>query len=419
MIIFRCFLVIALMGWSFLACAAEVKTEKSADGWRLLVDGKPFFIKGMVYAPAAIGESPDDNTLRNWETVDDKHDDRNDYAYKTWVDVNRDNKRTPDEKDEGDFELMHQMGVNAIRIYNHMTADPQLQKLNGASSNMSNYPSDFTPAQEQKLLRDLYYKYHIMVAMGDFLGSYTINTGTNWDAGTDYTDPVQRKNMLRSVEEMARRYKDEPYLLMWVLGAENNLQEFTHTNARQQPEAYAKLVNEAALLIKKIDHHRHPVTICNGNEDLIEYYAKYAPAIDIFGSDKYTFGGFYELWSKVAAIYDRPVMLTEFGLAEPLVVNGMLDEGHQARAHKLAWEDIALHRAGRKAPGNAIGGFVFEWVDNWWEDGDKWHQNVNPNGRGWNHEYMGVTSMGDGTGGSLERQLNKVFWVYKELWKKD
>ena len=395
--------------------AADVKTQKSNDGWRLLVDGKPFFIKGMCYHPTAIGESSDDNTRRNWMTVDDHHDGRNDYAYKTWVDVSRTNKRDPGEKETGDFDLMRQMGVNVIRIYDHMSTDPELQRINASGSKEFNYPPNFSPKQEQQLLRNLYTKYGIMVAMGDLLGAYTASTAAAWEAGTDYNDPKQRAYMLKSVEEMVRRYKDEPYLLMWVLGNENNLQAFTHTNASVNPEAYAKFVNEAALLIKKLDGH-HPVAIANGAELMLDYYAKYSPAVDIFGLNMYHDDGFDTLWEEVSRIYDRPVMLTEYGQDHPLFKNGQLDENIQAKIHRSCWLDIYGHRAGQHPPGNAIGGFAFEWVDEWWPSGDKWHQNVDANKSGW--EYSGMTSMGDGSGGSLERQLRKVYWVYKDLWTK-
>lgn len=394
-----------------------VTTQKSSDGWQLLVDGTPFFIKGVGYSPTAIGESQDEGTSRNWMSVDDDHDGRNDYAYQTWVDSNRNNKKDPEEKEVGDFELMHQMGVNVIRVYHHPNMDPTLKKLNAAVAKTHNYSSNFTPATEQRLLRNLYSQYHIMVAMGDLLGAYTISTGASWDAGTDYTNPKQRAYMLKSVEEMVRRYKDEPYILMWILGNENNL-PMTHTNASQNPEAYAQFVNEAALLIKKLDGH-HPVAICNGADLLLEYYAQYAPAIDIFGLNKYSVGGFYELWSKVAHIYDRPVILTEFGQEKLFFDQGKLNESVQAKIHRLSWEDIARHRAGQDVPGNALGGFVYEWVDEWWKDGDPWRQNLNPDKNGWDHEYSGLTSMGDGSGGSLKRQLREVYWTYKELWETD
>ncbi len=399
------------------ASAALVTTQKSADGWRLLVDGKPFFIKGMCYWPTAIGESADDNTRRNWMIVDDDHNGRNDYAYQTWVDVQRNNKHDPSEKNVGDFELMREMGVNVIRIYNHMTSDPELQKIDAPGSKSSNYPPDFSPKKEQQLLRKLYSKYKIRVAMGDLLGSYTVGTGATWNAGTDYNDPQQRAYMLQSVKEMVLRYKDEPYLLMWILGNENNLQQYTHTNAKVFPEAYAKFVNEAALLIKKYDS-RHPVAICNGADLLLDYYAKYTPAIDIFGLNMYQYQSFYELWKKVALIYDRPVMLTEYGQQSPAFKHGQFNEDLQAKIHHSCWLDIYNHRAGQEPPGNAIGGFVFEWVDEWWFNGDKWHQNLGPDLQG-SWEYNGIVSLGDGSGGSLERQLRKVYWTYKELWNKE
>ena len=398
--------------------ASEVKTEKSADGWRLLVDGKPFFIKGMCYTPSAIGESADDGSVRNWMSVDNDRDGRNDFAYQSWVDSNRNNTMDPDEKAIGDFELMRQMGVNVIRVYHHLSLDPELQRLNTFTAKMHNYSEDFTVDKERVLLRDLYSRYHISVAMGDLLGAYTVSTGAGWAEGTDYSNPQQRANMLKSVEEMVRRYKDEPYILMWILGNENNLQGNTHTNASQNPEVYARFVNEAAVLIKKIDGH-HPVAISNGADFLLEDFAKYAPDVDIFGLNKYSVGGFGELWNRVSAVYDRPVMLTEFGQQKLFFSDGQFSESVQERIHQLSWKDIALHAAGKQSPGNAIGGFVYEWVDEWWKDGEPAKQNLNSDRNAWDHEYSGVVSMGDGSGGSLERQIRSVYGMYKEIWKVD
>lgn len=395
------------------ASAAVVTTKKSEKGWELLVDGKPYIIKGMCYFPDTIGESSHDNTRRNWEMVDDDQDGRNDFAYQAWVDANRNNVRDPDEKEVGDFELMRRMGVNTIRVYHHVSGAPALQALNAGSSNILNYP----PEAEKKVLRELYVDYGIRTAMGDFLGAYTVATGATWDAGTDYTDPVQRANMLRSVEEMVREHKDETYLLMWILGNENNL-PYPRTNAAQHPEAYARFVNEAARLIKTLDRGRHPVALCNGGDALVEYYAKYAPEVDIFGLNLYVNFGLNELWKKLARDWDRPVMLTEYGTGYPMVINGKLNEDFQALVHRRNWEDISLHSAGRRPPGNAIGGFAFAWADNWWEDGQKQYQNINPDGSGWNHEYNGLASWGDGSSGSLTRQLRKAYFVYQELWNK-
>ncbi len=408
------FIILFLTGCCLPASAAIVKTHKTSQGWELLVDGKPFFIQGMCYFPDTIGESPHNNTRRNWEMVDDDHDGRNDFAYQTWVDANFNNIRDADEKDIGDFQLMRDMGVNTIRVYHHVSDDPALMALNTSSSKTSNYPA----VAEKKILRELYSKFGIMVAMGDFLGAYTVGTGALWNVGTDYTNPVQRANMLKSVEDMVSEHKDEPYVLMWILGNENNL-PFPHTQASRQPEAYARFVNEAAALIKKIDKHHHPVAISNGGSELIKSYAQYAPQVDIFGLNLYAYNGFNEMWNKTARDWDRPVMLTEFGTGHPLVIDGQLYEDSQAKVHKRSWEDISNHRKGQKTPGNAIGGFVFAWVDNWWEDGNSWHQNINPDKSEWNHEYNGMASVGNGSSGSLMRQLRKVYKMYQQEWTKD
>src|ERR1044071_7208001 len=220
--------------------AADVRVAESSDGWRLIVDGKPFFVKGICYYPTKVGESADDGTWRDWMTVDDDHDGRIDAPYQSWVDKNRNDRQDPGEKVVGDFQLMKEMGCNAIRVYHHASSSPQVQKINETGTGTALH---YNHAPNKELLRDLYKTYGIRVAMGDFLGTYTIGSGAPWDGGTDYSDPVQRKNMLASVEDMVREFKDEDFLLMWVLGNETNYREATHTNAATHPKDFAEFVN--------------------------------------------------------------------------------------------------------------------------------------------------------------------------------
>ena len=97
---------------------SEVKVVKSADGWRLMVDGKPFFVKGMCLGLTKVGESASENTARDWMEVDDDHNGRNDFAYQAWVDTNRNNRKDPGEKEVGDFQLWKDLrsGMGEVMI---------------------------------------------------------------------------------------------------------------------------------------------------------------------------------------------------------------------------------------------------------------------------------------------------------------
>lgn len=408
-------LFVLLAAFAVFACAhkpapqearpAHVTVERSEDGWRLLVDGKPFFVKGMAYNHIAVGESSYDNTARDWMIVDDDQDGRSDYAYQSWVDANRNNKRDPGEKEAGDFKLLKDMGCNVIRIYHHSSGDPEIQALTPGNLLLNHPPN-------KALLRELFHKYGIRVMMGDMIGSYTVATGASPDKGTDYRDPLQRQNILKSVENMVNDFKDEPFILLWALGNENNYSKYTNTNADKFPEEYAKLVNEAAELIHKLDPN-HPVAIVNGGAALLDVYAKFTPAIDIFGLNDYRQFDFGSLWQDVAKTYDKPVMLTEFGTGYPPVENGKLREDKQAAVHKNCWLDIERHAAGKSAPGNSIGGFVFVWSDDWWQDGNPNVHDLMPDG--WHHEYNGMAGQGDGKDPKL-RELRQVYDTYKDLW---
>jgi len=217
---------------------------------------------------------------------------------------------------------------------------------------------------------------------------------------------------------MVREFKDEPFVLLWILGNENNYQSLTHTNASDFPEVYADFVNEAARLIHKLDPH-HPVCLSNGETAGLAAIARRAPAVDIVGLNVYREGGFGELWKEVAQSWSKPVLLTEYGQAHPSFRNGDFDEEAQARAHRVSWLDIQGHAAGGSAPGNALGGFAFEWTDEWWFYGSASTHDLNPANDGWNIEYMGLTSQGDGTASPFLRQLRRVYYTYQSLWRQN
>jgi hypothetical protein len=58
--------------------------------------------------------------------------------------------------------------------------------------------------------------------------------------------------------------------------------------------------------------------------------------------------------------------------------------------HPIAWEQIYKNRAGGEGAGNSLGGFIFEWLDNWWQNGD-------PGIHNGDLEFMGIAGQGDGS----------------------
>ena len=380
-----------------LRAASEVTLRKDVNGhWSLIVDGKPYIVRGVDYRLTKVGQSPDHQTLRDWAWYDFNANGRNDGPYEAWVDANRNNHQDPDEPAVGDFHLMQRMGVNTIRWY---VNDFKRQVPNKA------------------LLRDLYHTYGIRVAVGNKFGAYTIDSGASWGEGTDYHDPTQRARLLESVQRMVETHKDEPYLLLWLLGNENNYR-FTNTNAAQYPVEYARLVEEAVQLIHGLDGH-HPVALVSGETEPLSILAQHAPSLDIFGVNAYRGpSGFGDLWEMVRRRLDKPVLVTEYGgSAAP-----GLDEEAQAAYHRGCWLDIIANCAGRGA-GNALGGFAFEWLDEWWKAGEpEAHAvpgSVGRQGLGeprWSQEYCGLAGQGDGTGSPFLRQLRKVYWMYQDLW---
>lgn len=366
--------------------------------WQLLVDNKPYVIKGVTYAPTKVGESPDEGTLTNWMYDDFNRNGKIDGPYDAFVDKNYNNVQDADEPAVGDFELMQEMGVNTIRLYH------QPFEVN------------------KELLRDMYQRYGIMVIMGDFLGKYTLGSGATWDPGTDYNNATHKKNMMESVTKMVMEFKDEPYILFWLLGNENVYGYAC--NADREPEAFYKFANEVAAQIKLLDPE-HPVAVCNGDVLFLDKFARNAPDIDIFGANAYRGDyGFGFLWRQVKDEADRAAFITEFGC--PAYAQGKSREETefmQAEYHRGSWEDVESNMAFADGAGNALGAVAFEWLDEWWKAYEplihdtkcSW---IGPFPYGCMYEeWLGLNAQGDGKLSPFLRQLRKSYFMYKKIWR--
>jgi len=408
----------------------------SNNHWQLTVDGKPYYIRGIAYMPNQVGLSPDNGTLnvhKDWMYSDLNKNGKIDGPYDSWVDRNRNNKQDKDDPPVGDFKLMKDMGVNTLRLYDHIGFNKQL-------------------------LKEGYENFGFMYLIGDPIGMYAIGSGADWYKGTDYTDPTQIKNMLERVRQMVEEYKDEPYILMWVLGNENNYAEpgipgeFSGSGCRAklQPEAYYKFVNEAAKLVKSLDPQHRPVAVGNGDTLFLDICAKNAPDIDIFGANSYRGQeGFGSLWRDVSVVYNKPVLITEYGCSA-YHPDWSIEKCEQGQLKYLRgnWIDIESNFAGY-GDGNALGGILFEWVDEWWKANSdlplkirnqnkewykkrsKLYKNLKPGKHdivpqfgapfldGWSYEeWLGITTQGNGKHSPFERQLRPAYFEYIKMWEK-
>ncbi len=367
--------------------------------WQLLVAGKPYLIQGITYHPTQVGQSPDKGTLVSWMTSDVNGNGKADGPYDSWVDKNRNDKQDADEPVVGDFQLMKEMGVNTIREYHQP------------------FPPD------KNVLRKMYKEYGIRVIMGDYLGKYALGSGASWYPGTDYENPEHRRNMLESVKKMVMEFKDEPYILMWLLGNENNYG--VANNADTKPVAYFQFVNEVARWIKSVDRD-HPVALCNGDTLFLDLFSQHALWVDVFSANSYRGDyGFGSFWEQVLDATGKPAFITEYGC--PAYVRHMgREESEEAQEayHKGNWLDIEENTAGYpEGVGNSLGGMVFEWTDEWWKNyepflHDRKSDAIGPFPGGYYfEEWFGITSQGKGQHSPFLRQLRKSYFTYQKLWQ--
>ncbi len=378
------------------AGACTVTLDKQGGRYRLLVDGKPYLIKGACYSPIPIGK---------------------DYEYNFWGDAGKPWLT--------DGALMKRAGINTVRFY-------RVGK---------------NPAETRQVLDDLYYKFGIRALVGNYLGFW------NWPP-PNYTDDAFKQKMRQEALEMVQLYKDSPGVLMWVLGNENNysfdrnVQRWSNdaidampdkeTQRRERAKIYYQFVNDIAKEIKKADL-KHPVVLGSGETSSLDLAKEYCPAFDVIGMIAYRGPGFGNLFRQVKQKFDLPVVMIEWGADSYNAYSRASDEDDQAQFLKLQWQEIERNADPKKGVGNSIGGTLFEWTDEWWKGNEKlphtWtvqdtaaHWNNAsyyydadvPGGMNMNEEWWGIVALDPGKkmNGNNARVPKKAYQVLQSLWTK-
>jgi len=393
-----CILLLALAAYYiiFYMPGLEKVYIKTLEGKRfqLMVNNKPYIIKGMVYSPVPIGEN---------------------HTYDFWSDPLRPHLY--------DARLMKAIGVNTIRLYQ---------------------PGK-DPLKTREIIGELYGKFGIRTVLGHWLGF--------WD-DPNYADPDFRKMVKKDVLDMVNSYKDEKGILCWVLGNENNvsfsygpqalnlwttprIEAIADPYLKRQARAriYYSFVNEVAQEIHKIDPN-HPVVLANAELTDIDAASQVTPDVDILGCSIYRGKAFGSFFREVSRKFKRPVIITEFGCDRYNAFLNEEDEGIQAEFIKAEWDEIEKNTFEGKGVGNSLGGFLFEWTDEWWKynEDDRYAWDIHNTDASWsngayyfdikaprnlniNEEWWGICALEKRKTGLDERKPTKAYFMLKELWR--
>eukprot|EP00927_Polykrikos_kofoidii_P065361 TRINITY_DN61119_c0_g1_i1.p1 TRINITY_DN61119_c0_g1~~TRINITY_DN61119_c0_g1_i1.p1 ORF type:complete len:951 (+),score=133.83 TRINITY_DN61119_c0_g1_i1:74-2926(+) len=234
-----------------------------------------------------------------------------------------------------------------------------------------------------------------------------------WAQGISVVNPVLTRGDAadRSVVEIVKTVRDHPAIMMWAIGNEWN---FNGLNAKLEHAETVEKINALATLIKENDVN-HPVcTIYGGlpSEDTIEAM----PDIDVWGINVFsgdTFGNLFKLW-KARSGMKKPMFVGEYGADAYNSLIGREDQKAQAEAVAALTSEISSQSAGSKGNvgGVCIGGFVFEFADEWWRDG---------RGKPGRHDTLGFTaSVGSGhkSGPHPDGTFNQEWWGLVDVARK-
>lgn len=350
--------------------SSNISIVNEDNGFKLVVDGKDFIVNGINWDYVPIGNGILDKGI--WDKSDD--------LIKAALD--------------SEMLLFKNMGVNAIRTY----------------------------GLEPKWITYIYENYGIYTMLNTQFGAYGLTINGAWVPQTDYTDEATREVLMKEVTDMAKKYKNTPGLLIYMIGNENNY-HLSWTGAeteaipidgvdpgiRLAAEGLYKAFNDAALEIKAIDNSV-PIAICNGDLLYLDIVKQYCKDIDIYGTNMYRGISFRDAFQRVKDELNKPILFAEFGSDAFNAIDNEEDQMMQAYYNVGNWKDIYENVAGLGKAGNSIGGFTFQSSDGWW----KWNQtkdfdvhntvatwpnggydkDLAPGGNNMNEEWFGICAKG-------------------------
>lgn len=388
----RAILLTGLLVTVVSAANAQNRVEVRDDGagWRLLVDGEPYMVNGMNWDYYPVGTN---------------------YSYGLWDQSPEFIRRALDVE----MRLLQNMGVNSIRVY-------------------TGIPKEW--------IEYIYDTYGITTMLNHSFGRYGLTLDGSWVANTEYDDPRVVELLLKEVSDLARDYKGTRGLLLYLLGNENNYGLFwsgaetedipmEDRQSTIRARHMYKLFNRGALAIKAIDPDR-PVAMANGDLLFLDIIAQEVPDMDIFGSNVYRGMTFTDLYARVRAEYDKPVLLTEFGADAFNARTNQEDQLCQAVYNTSNWKEIYAQTAGLGRAQNSIGGYTFQFSDGWWKYGQTVELDVHNNNASWsnggylcdfapgennmNEEWFGIMAKGPtDQAGHYELYPRAAYYALKEV----
>ncbi|MDH3266978.1 MAG: hypothetical protein OEM25_08440, partial [Gammaproteobacteria bacterium] len=170
-----------------------------------------------------------------------------------------------------------------------------------------------------------------------------------------------------------------------------------------------------------------PFTIVNGDIQYIDLIVELMPDLDLLGTNVYRGKSFTGLWADVDQKLDLPVLFFEFGSDAFNAREYAEDQVSQAVILRDQWKEMYNKAAGNGEEGNSIGGFVFEWRDEWWKylqvenlDNQAYLFDWAPGENNMNEEWFGITALGlPNADGVYTARPRAAYDVLSEIWHMD
>ena len=386
-------IVVLVLASCVVQATEDVSTVKDENGWKLQVAGEDYFIKGVVWQYTPRGGDADYSL---WEKPEE--------FIRAVLDY--------------EFSLLEKAGVNSIRSFSMLPP---------------------------RWVTYVYEKFGIRTVINPMMGRYGATVGGIDIKFVDYSDELTRETLKAESLQIVREYRDVPGVLMFAFGNESNYSlswssfEIENLPEGEQETAKARylysLFNEVVAEGKKIAPDK-PFTIVNGDIQYIDLIAELCPDIDLFGSNVYRGPNFTSLWHDVKDKLDLPVVLFEFGSDAYNALERREDEMSQAQMLKDQWQEMYNKAYGNGEEGNSIGGFVFEWRDEWWKYRQDRNLDVHDETASWsnkaykfdwseddnnmNEEWFGIMALGPlNTDGVQTAKPRMAYDLLSRIWQID